>query len=283
MKKITFLLTFMAFALFSQAQIETPQPSPASTVKQTVGLTDITVDYSRPSMKGRKIFGGLVPYGQVWRTGANASTDITFSEPVNFGGTDVEAGTYALYSVPGEKEWKVMLYSDASLWGAPQELDQELIVATATVPVFPMSDDSAVESFHIGFDGLTNNGADLYILWETSYVAVPIKVGTKDAVQKSIEKVMAGPSSDDYFAAARFYYEEGIDMEKAHEWVSKATEMHPNAFWKWKVQAEIEAAMGNYKQAIATAEKSMKIAEEANYQQYVDFNKENIAKWKKMK
>jgi len=283
MKNIILLVTMMCFVFMAEAQIKTPQPSPSSTVMQTVGLTDITVEYSRPSMKGRTIFGDLVPYDQVWRTGANASTDVTFSAPVKFGGQEVAAGTYALYSMPGKKEWKMMLYKNADLWGAPQKFEDSLVVATAKATPVYMPDEAVTETFNIGFEGLHNNGADLYLLWENVYVSVPIEVGTQETVQKNIEQVMAGPSANDYYAAARFYFEEDMDSQKAHNWISKATEMNTSAFWMMKLQSEIEAKMGKYDMAIKTAEKAKMMADKAGNAQYVSFNEANIAKWMKMK
>ncbi len=277
MKKITLFLTLMAMVTIGFAQVQTPQPSPSSTIKQTVGLTEVTVDYSRPSMKGRTIFGDLVPFGTVWRTGANASTDITFSEAVQFGGTDVPAGTYALYTKPGESSWDVMLYSDADQWGAPRTFDESLVVASATVT--PTSMASPVETFSIGFDHLTNNSAHLTMAWENTHVAVPFTVHTQKSVEESIEKVMAGPSSNDYFSAARYYLEEGLDMEKALGWVNQAVELRPEAFWIIKTKSEIQAKMGDFKGAIATAKQSLELATTAGNNNYINGNKENIEKW----
>lgn len=280
MKNFSLVLALMAFATFGFSQIETPQASPSSTLKQTVGLTDVTVDFSRPSMKGRTIFGDLVPFDSVWRTGANASTDITFSEAVNFGGTEVEAGTYALYSKPGTSSWDVMLYSDADLWGAPREFDESLVVATATVTPTKMA--NSVETFDIGFEEVTNNSAHLAIAWENTHVAVPINVHTKKTVEESIAKVMAGPTANDFYGAARFYHEEGLDKSQALEWVSKAVELRPDAFWMVRTKSEIQAEMGDITGAIATAKKSLELATTAGNNTYINANKQNIAKWMSM-
>lgn len=283
MKKLLLATAMVAFMFAEQAnaQIKTPQPSPESTVMQKVGLADVSVTYSRPSMKGRAIFGDLVPFDKMWRTGANASTDIEFTEAVEFGGTKVEAGKYALYSVPGKKEWQVMLYSEADHWGTPRDFDESKVVATATVPVYEMPMD--IETFEIGFQNITNSSADVYLIWENSFVAVPISVDTQTAVQASIDKVMGGPSANDYYAAANFYFDEGIDMEKAQTWAAKAVEMRPEAFWMSRKLAEIQAENGDLKAAIKTAKMSMEAAEKAGNGQYVKFNEANIAKWKKMK
>ena len=282
MKKLILGILFIGLFAMADAQITTPAPSPKSTVKQTIGLTDVTVEYSRPSVKGRTIFGDLVPYNQLWRTGANESTDITFSDDVVFGGKSVAAGTYALYTFPGENQWRVILYEDADLWGSPGDnFDQGKVVAQAEVE--PTAFEGIIESFSIGFDHLRNNSAHLTMGWENTMVSVPIEVHTKTKVEESIENVFSGPSANDYHSAASYYLEEGMDLEKAHKWSSKAVEMNPEAFWMMKVKAEIEAALGNYDQAITTAEQSAKAAEKAGNKQYVGFNNENIAKWKKMK
>lgn len=271
-----------AFTNTADAQIQTPQPSPESTVMQKVGLADVSVNYSRPSVKGRDIFGELVPYGKMWRTGANGSTDIEFSKDVEFAGTPVKAGKYALYTIPNKDQWEVMLYKNTEIWGDPgDDFDASMVAAKAMVK--PGKAGNAVETFTIGFGNITNGGAHLVMAWDDVMVEVPFTVDTKSAVQESIDKVMAGPSANDYFSAASFYMQEGLDLEKAHDWVSKAVEMRPEAFWMSRAKAEIEAAMGDYKTAVKTAMVSKAAAEKAGNAQYVKFNEDNIAMWKKKK
>ena len=150
-----FFLFLLAIGTTAWSQVNTPAPSPFQKVEQKVGLTDITLEYSRPSMKGRTIYGDLVPYGAIWRTGANANTKITFSDKVMIGGSTLEAGTYAVYSRPGEKSWEIMFYSDANNWGNPREWDESKVAAKVTSEVYPM--EMAVETFTITFDDLSNN------------------------------------------------------------------------------------------------------------------------------
>lgn len=281
MRKLLLGALFVAGCLTATAQVETPQPSPESTIQQKVGLTDFTVNYSRPSVKGREVFGGLVPYGEIWRTGANGSTDIEFTTDIKFNGKEVKAGKYSIYTVPNKDAWKVMLYKNTELWGAPgDKFNQEDVAVETTVK--PRKN-SAVESFTIGFDHLRNNSAHLTMAWDDVLVAVPVEVDARTLVDKSIEKTLAGPGANDYFNAAKYYFEEDLDLDKAHKWVSKAIELRPDAFWMMKVKSEIEAKQGKYKTALKTARASLKLAEKAKYKPYIKMNKENIAKWLKKK
>jgi len=222
MKKLL-LACFLAAGISVQAQIETPQPSPSSKLIQTVGLTEVTVEYSRPAMKGRKIFGDLVPLGQMWRTGANANTKITFSDDVTIGGSAVKAGTYAIFTKPAAKTWEVIIYNDASNWGTPRNWDDAKVVAKAVAPVNMMP--YKTESFTIDIANLKNNGADIIFMWEKTLVVVPFVVPTDKKATASIEKMMAGPGAGDYFSAARYFLEEGKDMDKSKMWIDKAIEM----------------------------------------------------------
>lgn len=279
--KITLLALFVGFIGMAEAQIKTPAASPSVKIEQTVGLTTIHLDYSRPSVKGRTIFGDLVPYNKLWRTGANQSTDITFSDDVEFGGVSVPAGKYAIYTYPGKESWKVLLYSDTDIWGSPgDDFDASKVVAEVEAPVEALT--NQVESFNIYFDRLRNNSADIIFAWDNTLVSVPIQVDTKSVVEASIEKTFSGPTANEYHAAANYYLEEGMDLEQAHQWSSKAVELNPEAFWMLKVKSEIEAKMGKYDQAIATAKLSKEVAEKAGSDQYVEYNEANIAKWKKM-
>ncbi len=279
MKNYFILLVLFCLALPSFGQVQTPQPSPEATVSQNVGLSEVSVNYSRPSAKGRTIFGGLVPFGELWRTGANGSTDITFSQEVTFGGKKVPAGTYSIYTIPRKDMWDVILYTETEHWGTPSDYSESKAAAVAKVA--PSTSSSRIESFTIEFDDLRNSSASIVLAWDQTVVKVPITLNTTEEVQKSIDSALAGPTANDYFSAARYYFEEGLDMNKAYEWVKKATSMNDKAFWMLKVQAEIEAQMGNNFDAIQTAKKSIELAEKAGNNQYIEFNKANIAKWSK--
>lgn len=278
MKKAIFSLALTA-AFTLNAQVKAPQPSPSSTLKQTVGLSEITVEYSRPSAKERKVFGELVPFDKLWRTGANGSTDITFSSDANFGGTEIKAGKYSLYTIPSQGEWEVILYKDTEQWGAPEKLEDSQIAVRCKAKAEKAS--PFVDTFTIGFDKLRNNGADLVISWEDTAVKVPLTVDSRKDVLASIEKTMNGPSANDYYQAASYYYDEKMELDKALKWSQKAAELRPEAFWMMKLQSEIYAAKGDYKNAVATAQKSLEGAKKAGNQDYVKINQDNINKWNK--
>ena len=281
MKKIiTTLMLASAFALVN-AQVKAPQPSPGSTVKQNIGLSEVTVEYSRPSAKERKIFGNLVPMNKVWRTGANGSTDITFAADAIFGGKNVPAGKYALYSIPSNNEWEVILYKDTEQWGAPNELKKELIVASAMAKA--EKNPAYVETFNIGFQNVKSDQANLVISWENTMVNVPIVMDSKKEVLASINSTLGSKEAkgSDYHQAASYYYESGMDLKKALEYTKKANELAPDTFYMLKLRAEIEAANGMKKEAIATANKSMELSKKASNADYVKMNMDNIAKWSK--
>ncbi|WP_046755475.1 DUF2911 domain-containing protein [Kordia jejudonensis] len=280
MKKLL-LACFLAAGISVQAQIETPQPSPSAKFTQTVGLTEVSVEYSRPAKKGRKIFGDLVPFGEVWRTGANANTKITFNDDITIGGTSVKAGSYAIFVKPTAQTWEVMLYNDTSNWGTPRKWDESKVVATAKAPVNTMP--YTTESFTIGIENLSNGGADLAFSWDKTYVIVPFAVPTDRKTTASIEKVMAGPGAGDYFSAARYFLEEGKDMDKAKMWIDKAIEMTSEQprFWYLRQQSLIYAKMGKKADAIKIAKQSMSLAEAAGNADYVKMNKDSIKEWSK--
>lgn len=283
MKKLTYLsalLMLIAFAPAS-AQIKTPAASPGCKVSQDVGLIKVDVEYSRPSAKGRKIFGDLVPFGDMWRTGANASTKVTFSDEAMAGGIKLPKGTYAFYTIPGEKEWAIIFYKNTTFWGAPEPKDfkEEDVAARFSVPVMNISD--RVESFSMNFDNIKNNGADLVLSWENTKVVVPITVDTDAKVVADIKATMEGPSANSYWAAGRYYFEEKKDMKQALEWVNKAMEKGGEKFWMLRVKAQIQAELGMHKDAIATAEKSIQMAKAESNDDYVRMNEKSIAEWKK--
>ena len=220
MKKITLLFLSVFTGFLGLAQIETPAPSPTSTIQQMVGLTEVTVKYSRPSMRGRTVFGNLVPFGKIWRTGANANTTVTFSEEVTIAGQSLKSGTYAIFTKPASDYWEVYFYTDSNNWGTPQEWDDTKVAATARVPARPVLSATVrwlvpVETFTISLDNISNNGAGLAMYWENTSIEVPFEVPTKDQAMESIKRVMEGPSANDYFSAASYYYQEGLDMNTA--------------------------------------------------------------------
>ncbi|AXP82966.1 hypothetical protein CJ739_3907 [Mariniflexile rhizosphaerae] len=280
MKKLLLILLAITAAFSVNAQITTPQPSPFSKLEQKVGLTDITLEYSRPSMRGRVIFGGLEPYGELWRLGANANTKITFSTDVTIGGNEVKAGTYAIFATPNETSWNVVFYNDASNWGTPQKWDDSKVVAMVTAEVYPMP--VKIETFTMTFDDLTNSSAVLGMLWESVYVGVKIEVPTDEMVMASINEAMNGtPAANDYFAAAVYYLQEGKDINQAKTWIDKAISMAGDKapFWQLRQQSLIYAKSGDKKGAIAAAKKSLAAAEAEGNADYVKMNKDSLKEW----
>ncbi len=279
LKKLLMLLTIVGVTSAINAQIKTPQPSPAAKMEQVVGLTDVTIEYSRPSMNGRTIFGNLVPFGEVWRTGANANTKITFSNDVTIDGKELKKGTYAIYTIPNATSWEVIFYNDATNWGNPEKWDESKVAlkTTATVQQLPMK----VESFTLMLNDLKNDSAELAILWENSYVGVKFGVPTDKATMKSIETALAGPTKNDYFQAATYYHTTGKDLKQALEWMKKATVGDDPAFWYLRRMSLIQADLGDKAGAIATAKRSMAAAEKAGNADYVKMNKESIEEWTK--
>lgn len=278
MKNICLLFFAALFSLGISAQIQTPQPSPFSKVEQKVGLTDLSIEYSRPGMRDREIFGKLVPFGELWRTGANANTKISFSDDVKIEGRDLKKGTYALYTIPNKDSWEILFYSDSNNWGTPEKWDDAKVAlkATATVQQMPMP----MESFTILIDELKNNSATLNIIWENTLVSLPFEVPTDAKALASIEKVMNGPSGGDYFSAATYYHETGTDLKKALEWVNKAVDMEgEDAFWILRRKSLIEADLGMKQEAITTAKRALASAEKAGNQDYVKMNTDSLKEW----
>ncbi|WP_181305896.1 DUF2911 domain-containing protein [Rufibacter sp. XAAS-G3-1] len=291
MKKILTLnlVWALAFAMFlmgpaASAQIKMPAASPAATVKQTVGLTDVTVEYSRPSTKGRKIFGDLAPYGKLWRTGANASTKLTFSDEVMLEGNKVAAGQYALYTIPGEKEWTVVIHKNTKHWGEGgnnYKAEEDLVRFKVT----PKKLSAKVETFTIGFADLTNNGATLQIMWENTLVPVKITTEVDAKVMSQIqEKVVNGTNVTPalYAAAANYYAENNKDMKQALTWIKQANEKDPK-FYTLHQQAKIQAQLKDYKGAAATAQKSIELAKKESNADYVALNEKLLAEIKNKK
>ncbi|WP_034040390.1 DUF2911 domain-containing protein [Wocania ichthyoenteri] len=280
MKKLLLILMAFTMAYSVNAQVTTPQPSPLAKLEQKVGLTDITIEYSRPGVKGRKIFGGLEPFGTIWRTGANKNTVITFSDDVKIAGQDVKAGSYAIFTkLNTATSWDVMFYNDTNNWGTPQNWDDSKVVATAKVDVMEIPFN--VETFAIDINNITNNGAALELIWEKSYAAIPFTVPTDAKVAKSINSIMNGPSAADYYESAVYHLESGKDIDKAVKWIDKAIDMTKDKpkFWYIHQQALIHAKAGDKKGAIAAAKSSLALAKEAKYDAYIRKNEEVLKEW----
>ena len=281
MNKVVLFLMAIVASLTVEAQINTPAPSPSAKLMQTVGLTEVMIDYSRPNMRGREVYGNLVPFDKLWRTGANSYTKITFDTDVTIGGKEVKAGTYSIFTKPGASTWEVFFYTDIVGGGTPSNWEESKVVAQLTVPVYKL--DMPVETFTITIDDVMSNGANIGIIWANTYVAVPFTVPTDATVMKSIEKALNGPTADDYYAAAVYYSSEGKDINKAKDWMNKAMSMTEKpAFWQLRQQSLILAKAGDKKGAIEAAKKSLAGATEAGNEDYIKINNDSLKEWGSM-
>ena len=218
-----------------------------------------------------------MPYDKAWRTGANQATKLTFDADVMFGGKEVKAGSYAMITKPGASSWSVMLYPhESNSVGSYMDTDVEPITVSAQSESMG---DVRSESFVILFNDLTNNGANLYMIWDNTAAMVPIGVHTSKVVEAAIEKTMAGPSAGDYYAAANYYAGEGKNLEQAMEWMNKSMDMGNKRFWTLRAKSLLQAKMGDKAGAIMTAKESLEMAKEAGNDDYIKMNTESIAKW----
>ncbi len=283
MKKLTFLVLMFGLLLAGvpeiNAQIDAPQPSPIATVTQEIGLTNMKIVYSRPGLKGRKMFGGHIPYGELWRTGANASTKITVSDDVQIEDNNLPKGTYALYTIPGEEEWTIIFHKNITHWGTGgKNYNEKEDVFRFKVLSKRLND--KVETFTIDINDINNNGATINLLWGNTKVSFKVAVDTDSKVMADIKKKMKGVSGTTYYQAARYYHEAGKDGEQALEWIQKAIELEGEKFWMYRLKALILADLKKYKQATKAAKKSSTLAEEAGNEDYVRMNKASIEEWK---
>ena len=282
MNKISLIASAIALSvstLVVQAQtLKTPAPSTSQTIKQAFGLGEIILDYSRPSAKGRVVFGDVVPFGKMWRTGANASTKIIFSEDVKVEGKDVKAGTYAIYTIPNKESWEVILYSDLTMAGNTSNYKAENEVLRVVVK--PTILFKSVETFTINLADVTATSTTLEFVWEKTSIPVKITTEIDTKVMKNIETTMAVDSRP-YFQAANYYYENNKDLNQALIWINKAVEQNPKAFWVTMLKARIELKLNDKKAAIATAEKTVALATEAKNDDYIKMANDLIAEAKK--
>ena len=280
MKKIIFVLAMIIANYVTEAQVKTPQPSPKSTIMQVVGLTNVEIVYSRPSAKGRDVFNNLVPFGKLWRTGANENTTISFSDDVIIDGKTLAKGKYALYTTPRADNWEIIFYTATDNWGNPENWDETKVALKTTVKSEHI--DRLVESFTIGINNLDNNFAHLEISWEKTIVALKFEVPTAKMAMASIDKVLAGPSAGDYFSSAQYLFQSNGDLTKSLTYVNKALDMNKDKpFWYNRLKSLIQAKQGDKNGAIETAKISLASAEAAKNQDYVKMNKESIAEWSK--
>jgi len=248
-----------------QSPVNFPAASPSCTVKQRVGLTDIQVVYSRPGIKDRTIYGGIVPYGAVWRTGANNATKISFSTPVKLEGNDIPAGTYSLFTIPDTNEWTIIINKDANQWGSFQYNSNDDLVRFTVTPT--TMDDTTVETFMIEFNRIRDDSAELMLVWDKTVVPINLQVDIVSKIVPEIEAAMAAPgkkSDGFYFQSAQFYYDHDQDLTKALAWINAGLADKPMiAFEMLHLKAQILAKQGDKAGAIAAAKQSTDLANKA--------------------
>jgi len=279
------LFTLMAMCILFSAvafsQLDTPRPSPLGKIEQAVGIMKVTIEYSRPGVKGRKIFGDLVPYGEVWRTGANAPTLVTFSDDVKVQGNSVPAGQYSLYTIPGENEWTIIL--NKKVTGGAQLDEKEDLVRFKAMPKKTLQ---PVETMTFSVTNVTNNTAAVELAWENTMIGFGLEFDVDSRVMAQIDEAMKEPYADVasmYYQAANYYYTNGKDLKKAQDWVIKSLDLDPEAFFVWRLKAQIQAGLKDYDGAIATGKIAIEKAEKADNAQFVKLNKDSIAEWEKMR
>ncbi len=272
---LSLLLGLFVCSLGYSQQLTMPQASPAAQISQRVGLTDVTVNYSRPSMKGRKIFGTLVPYGEVWRTGANGSTKLSFSTEVEIGGTKLPAGDYALYSIPEKGDWTIIISKNTELWGSMgYSADDDV----ARFKVTPGKTGKKYETFEITFNNMNDNSADLSIKWENTRVDFKITTEVDPIVMAQIQEQVIDAGTDNpslLYSAASYYYNNDKDMKLAYQWIQTSVDSDPK-YWTMHLKAKIEVELNMKKEAISSAENSIEMAKEANNPDYVRLNERLI-------
>ena len=275
--KPIFFLSILFVTLSIHAQIQRPQLSPKAKLVQTVGLSEVTIDYARPSVRGRKIFGDLVPYNVLWRTGANRNTLITFSHDVVISGQLLSKDTYALYTTPKKDAWMVYFYNKTDNWGTPAQWDEEQISLAVRAEV---QDVSHTETFRISIENITLDTADLQLTWEKTAIQLPIVFPTNKIMESNISKMnIDTASANDLYTAAVYYFNNDKDLKIAKEWITKAVALRDDAFWFYRQKSLIHEALGELNMAIDTAQRSLKLAESAGNQRFIDLNKKQLREW----
>ncbi|UII80446.1 DUF2911 domain-containing protein [Flagellimonas sp. CMM7] len=262
------------------AQITHPKASPFAIVEQEVGLSKISVKYSRPATKGREIFGGLVPYGRIWRVGANESTKITVDTDMNVMGNTLPKGTYAMYAFPKPSGWQMVFHKNTSHWGDGRK-NYDPKEDLFRVNVKPKSVAQHQENFLMAFDSITHNSANMTLTWANTQVSIPFSVDTHAQMEIEIAKQIAeDPKAQTYYEAARYLQEQEKDYKRALDYLNKALELGGDTYYFHRVKSLVEAALGDYKSAVQSAEKSLEISKSLEKDEFVRMNEKNIANWK---
>jgi tetratricopeptide (TPR) repeat protein len=275
-------LLLMTTCLLSWGQIQYPRISPASSIVQKIGLSEIRIDYSRPGVRGRKIMGEWVPYGRIWRVGANESTKMTLSDSVQINGQWIGPGQYALYAIPSQNEWTIIVHFNTTHWGDGRTLytpAEDVFRFT----IIPTVTNEFTENFEISFQNLTHESADLMLKWEHTLVSFPIVVNTHAQMMNEIEKqIEKNPTAMTYYESARYFQEKVIFPERAKEYLQKAQILGGDKYYIHRVWALVEAQLKNYQEAIRHAELSKKLAEHEGKDEFVRMNDRSITEWKKL-
>lgn len=272
MKKLLLSVLIGVCFLNTNAQLKTPAPSPTQSIKQDFGISSIELIYSRPGIKGRKIFGDLVPWNKVWRTGANSATRIKFNDDVTFGGQSLKAGEYAIYTVPNENEWEVIINKGSANWGTEYKMEDDIF----RVKVKPMKLDQVIESFTMQFGNVKATSTDLQIMWDKTAVAIPITTDIDKKIMAQINSQVIKDSRP-YFQSAMYYLENGKDLNQALQWFDKAIEQNPNGYWIYHQKANALAKLGKKPEAKVVAQKSLDIARQEKNDDYVRLNEKLLA------
>ncbi|MFT7066492.1 MAG: tetratricopeptide (TPR) repeat protein [Sediminicola sp.] len=251
-------------------------------MEQEVGLSKITIQYSRPAVKGRTVFGQLVPYSRIWRVGANASTKITLDSDIKVLGNTLSKGIYALYAFPNENTWEIVFHNTTTHWGDGRTAYDPAEDALR-VTVIPEKIPYSQENFLITFDNITHNSLDMIWIWENAKIVVPMTVDTHNAMLGEIAKQLhQNPTAQTYYEAARYYQEQGMEYPLALEYLNKAIALGGDTYYFHRVKSLVEAALGDYKAALVSAQKSMVIAAKEGKDEFVRMNQENSINWKKI-
>ncbi len=281
MKKLVVALA-LVLAMQANAQIQTPQASLKAEIEQSVGLTNVDVEYFRPAKKGRLVFGDLVPYGKVWRTGANQNTTVEFNTDAEIDGKNLPAGKYALYTVPKAESWDVIFYKTTDNWGLPKTWNESDVVLKTSVRPETLTKD--VEYFTIAVNPKNNDEGTLDVSWEKTIVHIPFKVPTHKLAMESINSnINANSKASDYYAAGVYLYSVNQDLKKSLEYINKAINMQDGEapFYMLRQKSLVQAATGDKKGAIETANKSLKASEQAGNDDYIKMNRNSILEWSK--
>ncbi|AWX45515.1 hypothetical protein HME9304_02535 [Flagellimonas maritima] len=273
---------FLVFSTSFYSQIKHPKASPFSEVHQQLGLSKISVQYSRPATKGRTIFGGLVPYGRIWRVGANESTKIIVDADMEVLGNPLPKGIYALYAFPEEDSWQIAFHTNTSHWGDGRK-DYDPKEDLFRINVIPKQISYHQENLLIAFDSITHNSVNMELIWASTKVMFPFTVDTHAQMEQEIAKqILENPTAQTYYEAARYLQEQGKSYKQALEYLRTAIEKGGDTYYFHRVKSLVEAALGQYENAINSAQKSLALAQEQEKDEFVRMNQNNIKRWKKL-